>query len=180
LVDDQLRETVERNIDHIKLLFTELDHLNKDSPAQRKGDLLEKIAERFFDSKYLRFYRNKVRNVGEIDVVFEVKRIELTIFHNFSDSLLIECKNWSDKVGSSEIQKFKGKMLDVKSKVGIMVTKSPITKPAKDAIKYAYLSNSVAILVFTRQDIMNVLRDKNLYRTLKNKYYETTLLTSRT
>lgn len=113
-------------------------------------------------------------------MVFEVKRIELTIFHNFSDSLLIECKNWSDKVGSSEIQKFKGKMLDVKSKVGIMVTKSPITKPAKDAIKYAYLSNSVAILVFTRQDIMNVLRDKNLYRTLKSKYYETTLLTSRT
>ncbi len=63
--------------------------------------------------------QKKRTSTGEIDLVFKVKRLEGTLFDNFSDILIVECKNWERKVSVNELRSFADTMRNTDATVGI-------------------------------------------------------------
>jgi len=159
--------------------------LNKALSSEKntdKGSLFEDLAEKFLSSPYLELYeRNKRYSTGEIDIVFKVRTYEGTLFQQFEDILIVECKNWVGKVGSSELKVFAIKMKDVNTNVGIFFSKMGITgnnsSDAKGVIRDQWRAEKKAIIVINYEDIENVLSGEiNLYELLMKKYYDTKLI----
>jgi len=61
----------------------------------------------------------KKTSTGEIDLVFKVKRLERTLFDNFSYILIVECKNWESKVSTNELRSFADTTRETDATVGI-------------------------------------------------------------
>ena len=148
--------------------------------SQEKGDKLENLAKNLLESPYLEIIDIKKRTfTGEIDLVFEVKRFEGTIFNNFSDILVVECKNWETKVGANELRSFADKMRDTDATVGIFFSRSGITgdsefvRDAKGVIRDKWKTERMIIIVLTYDDFRNVVeKGMNFYNLLKERYYE--------
>jgi len=151
---------------------------------REKGDNLENLTENLLKSPYLNLLSKDERtSTGEIDLIFEVKKYEGTIFQDFSNILIVECKNWEKKVGANEIRTFADKMHDTRANVGIFLSKSGVTgksdfeKEAKGVIRDKWKTENIIIIVLTYDDIKNVVYGKkNLYELLKEKYYEVKLI----
>ncbi|MGZ7070569.1 MAG: hypothetical protein ACXVHN_07100 [Methanobacterium sp.] len=74
----------------IERLLVEQDH-------DQKGKLYEALVWDVFESFFLKEYRRGSANrysTDQIDIYFQVKWLEATIFHKFSDIMIVECKNW--------------------------------------------------------------------------------------
>lgn len=148
--------------------------------SREKGDKLEYLAKKLLESPYLKFIDMKKRtSTGEIDLVFEVKRLEGTIFHSFSDILVVECKNWEKKVGADELRSFADKMRDTDATVGIFFSRYGITgdsefvRDAKGVIRDKWKTERMIIIVLTYDDLRNVIeKGMNLYKLLKERYYK--------
>jgi Holliday junction resolvase-like predicted endonuclease len=160
-------------------LNTIINKISEATDPTAKGRLFEDLSERLLISPYLKFlYRDRRYSTGEIDLVFEVVRLEGTIFHNFSDMIIVECKNWNVKVGSPEIKLFSKKMDDVKTNIGLFLSKKGITgkdniNDAKGTIKDEWKVDEKIIIVICCKDIINIISNNiNLYKFLKEGYYE--------
>jgi hypothetical protein len=155
-----------------------------ESNPQKKGSLYEELASKLFESPYLTVHKKGTTNrysTGQIDLYFIVKRYEGTIFHEFSDLMIIECKNWdTKKVGVQEIRELAGKMNELGINVGMMFSKKGVTgdddaelqKDGLGAIRRIWDSSKRIIIVITLKDIYDLLNGKNLYRLLEEKYYD--------
>jgi hypothetical protein len=150
--------------------------------AEKKGKLFELLVRNIFKSFYLIEFKRGIANrysTGQIDIYFKVKRMECTIFFEFSDLLIIECKNWKKNVTAKEIRDFAGKMKDNKCRVGIMFAKTGVTgdfkskfpKDGMGAIRRVWDQGEGLILVFTLRDALGVLSGENVYNLLEDKYY---------
>ncbi|MBW4563971.1 MAG: N-6 DNA methylase [Mojavia pulchra JT2-VF2] len=149
--------------------------------AKTKGNSLEDFTQMLFGClEYLKFYKRNLENVtGEIDVIFAVKKIPGTLFAEFSDLLIVECKNWNKPVGVKEIRIFSTKMDELDSKVGIIISKNGIsgdkdnTKDALGFIRNIWLqSPRKIILVFNLEDLQSIVNGTcNLYELLQEKYF---------
>ncbi|RKX91687.1 MAG: hypothetical protein DRP84_11230 [Spirochaetes bacterium] len=167
-----------RKTDLINLL-NDIASSDKISP-QEKGNKLENLAKKLLESPYLKIIDTKKRtSTGEIDIVFEVKKFEGTIFHNFSDILIVECKNWEMKVSANELRSFADKMRDTDTTVGIFFSRYGITgdsefvRDAKGIIRDKWKTERKIIIVLTYNDLRNVIeKGMNFYKLLKEKYYE--------
>jgi len=148
--------------------------------SREKGDKLEYLAKKLLESPYLKFINMKKRtSTGEIDLVFEVKKFEGTLFQDFSDILIVECKNWNNKVGAKEIEAFAYKMKDTNTNVGIIFSRYGITgdpefvRDAKGVIRDSWKRDKMIIIVLTYDDLRNVIeKGMNFYNLLKERYYE--------
>lgn len=165
VLDEALSKSRERLSD---LLLRANDPGEADDP----GLVLEELAKVLLESPYLKFNKERRRcETGEIDLDFTVKRFETTLFYEFSYLLIIECKNWSKKVGAPELRVFCSKMRDVGANIGIVFSKQGITKDAKGVIRNAWLQDKIVVITFDLKDLDQIINGTdNCYEVMHRKY----------
>jgi Holliday junction resolvase-like predicted endonuclease len=93
-----------------------------------KGKIFETLACNLLSSPYLKYHlKNKRTPTGEIDLIFIVNKLPNTLFNEFSNILIVECKNWDSKADAPSIRTFISKMEDANSSVGIFFSRQGIT-----------------------------------------------------
>jgi hypothetical protein len=116
--------------------------------------------------------------------VFETEEIDVFLWNEFFPDglpspafkpyILVECKNWSAKVGSNDVSWFDTKLENRGLSMGILIATQGITGDPQrltDAhfIIAKVLSKQRRILVITREDIENLTCASDLVRLLKEK-----------
>ncbi len=170
------RSVTEKKSELLSLLNT----VKKASRTDEKGKSLEKLGEKLLASPYMKLQEQRSRTrSGEIDLIFEVLKYQGTIFIDFSNILIVECKNWSKKAGADILKKFANNMQEMGCNVGIILSKNGISgKPEEkrdswSVIKTQWDSSSNIIIVLTLEDIENVIcKGQNLYLLLKEQYFK--------
>ncbi len=173
-------EEVDKCINQIRQKLKEsLKKVTDASDSGTKGSTLEDFTQELFGCfYYLEFYKKNFKNAtGEIDVIFMVNKVTGTLFAEFSNLLIVECKNWNKPVGAKEIRIFSDKMDDCGSNIGLIISKNGITgdidytKDARGVIGKAWSKSKRVIIVFDLDDLESVIyRNCKLYKILKEKY----------
>ncbi|TYL35856.1 hypothetical protein CV102_25560 [Natronococcus pandeyae] len=147
---------------------------------QEKGDTFEDLAKILFNALDNVVVRdtNVKNNTGEVDLIVEyLGSDDLTIFDDWGRYFLVECKNWKDSVGVSEIRDFYGKMDKTKVDLGIIFARNGISGDngvnAKRWIQDYYQRDSCMILVISEEHIRLLLEgESDLYSTLDDEMYK--------
>jgi len=119
--------------------------VNKKQTTKQKGDLLEEIVEQLCSNfKNSKVSRNvKIKGISgverQIDVLIQANQ------NSFDIRIIIEAKNYSDKVGIEKIEALKTKLSDVGGNLGVMVCPLGFTD---GAIKSAELHNIQLFQIF--------------------------------
>lgn len=169
--DIVLDETLNKVKSDLEVL---LDKIENPQQGENKGLILEELAKKLLTSPYLKFNRERRRcEAAEIDLDFTVKKIEATLFAEFSYLLIVECKNWDSKAPAKEIRIFCSKMREVGSTTAIFFSNKGITKDAKAIIRNAWIQDKIVVLVFDSKDLAKIIKDSdhnNLYDVLHKKF----------
>jgi len=113
---------------------------------------------------------------------FESEEIDVAFFNDqhpaglkaFDPVILVECKNWSSPVGSTEVVRFKDKIESRALNFGILIAANGITGSAEDG-KHAHdivskaLARGIRLVVLTREEIEALRTSKELVTLLKTK-----------
>jgi Restriction endonuclease len=112
----------------------------------------------------------------EIDVAFW-NRMDVDGFYFLPNIILVECKNWSQPVGSEEVNWFDSKLKRRGQPFGILVAANGITgnsqkiQAAHEIIRVA-LSEGRQLIVITRLEIENLRTSDNLVKLIQDKLCE--------
>lgn len=95
-----------------------------------------------------------------------------TVFPEFGNYVLIECKDWGESVGFGEVAKFIHKLHSRRCSTGIIIAMNNVThKEFNPTIKRAYDQDGIVVIVLESTDIQKVInRQINLASMLRNKY----------
>ena len=95
-----------------------------------------------------------------------------SVFLEFGNYILVECKDWNDSVGYDEIAKFLHKLHSRRCNTGIIIAMNNVThENFNPTIKSAYDQDGIVVIVLDFDDITMVLNRKvNLASLLRNKY----------
>lgn len=154
-------------------------HINMHNAATRKekGQTLELFAKELLSSIPALEYQdcNVHTATGEVDITFFVRNIPGSAFQDWGSLLLVECKNWTQRINKKEVSDFQVKLLNSGARVGILFSRSGITgkdgKAAAGQIRNAFLSSGRVIIVIEQSDIDAVVHGQgNLYEILLKKY----------
>lgn len=122
----------------------------KNLSAQEKGNRLEDIASRLFTEQQGFVVRQKVRRpTTEIDLLV-LNRIDDPFWYSLQSPLiLVECKNWKNKVEPKDLRDFEIKMLDRRDlcKLGIIISRSGFTKGCYETVARSSRDGHRIILV---------------------------------
>jgi len=144
--------------------------------AAGKGDALEELAKYLLDAvEVFRFEKRDYDTLtGEVDLLYSV--VPLYPFHDWGKWLLVECKNWSDRVDAGEIRKFAGKMKEGGAQVGLLVAPQGVTGPkgqnAEGVITSCWQVDRIRIITLTRTDLEGVASRQNFCEILKARELE--------
>ncbi|MFS0732306.1 restriction endonuclease [Microbacterium sp. 1P10UB] len=148
-----------------------------------RGDALEDLIVYLFElvpgiADTQRKARNP-GNVGEIDVAFWNDAPDDGL-RGFDTFVLVECKNWSTRVGYEEIVVFHDKLESRGRSFGIMVAASGVTGNAESRTAahhalFGYLRTGLEIVVLTRCEIEHLATTDDLVKLLKRKRLALTL-----
>lgn len=153
--------------------------------TKEKGDLLEDLCEMLFHFPPLLEFKGRNNKNGntERDLLFRVCKYPETLFGNFSDLLIIECRNKENAVEAKAVRDFHSKMRRIGSKVGVICSKKGITGEAKTGIgakqeiSNIWLSDNDIVIALNLGDLVQTLRKKhNFYRLLQDKYEQVRLM----
>lgn len=112
----------------------------------------------------------------EIDVAFWNSR-EVDGFYFLPNIILVECKNWSEPVGSEEVNWFDSKLKRRGQPFGIFIAANGITgnarriEAAHEIIRVA-LSEGRQLIVITRAEINNLRATEDLVKLIQEKLCE--------
>lgn len=127
----------------------------------QKGKKLEELTRLVFEALgFFRSYANIHTSTNEIDFLCKLspagKNAKSDGFIDFEDDFLVECKNYSTKVGVTYVGKFASLLESHNKKFGIMVSQKGITgnrwTDSLGLTKKLYLKNGVLIISFDLQD----------------------------
>jgi hypothetical protein len=112
---------------------------NKEKTTQEKGKILENLISTWItsDDNFCVKTVNSRTESEEIDIIVENKAKTDFLKQLQSPLILVECKNWSDKVGSKEIRDFAQKIQNrprFLCKVGLIITTSQFTRDSEKEI----------------------------------------------
>jgi len=147
--------------------------------ATKKGEVLEDLARYLLDAvAVFRFMRRDYDTLtGEVDLVYSV--VPLYPFHDWGKWLLVECKNWSKRVGAGEIDQFAGKMRRAGARIGLLLAPQGVTGPkgqnAQGTITSLWQTDRIQILAVTRADLEAVGAGQNLCEILQTRELEVCL-----
>ena len=112
----------------------------------------------------------------EIDVAFW-NRMDADGFYFLPNIILVECKNWSQPVGSEEVNWFDSKLKRRGQPFGILIAANGITgnsqkiEAAHEIIRVA-LSEGRQLIVITRSEIENLRSTEDLVKLIQEKLCE--------
>jgi hypothetical protein len=112
----------------------------------------------------------------EIDVAFW-NRMDADGFYFLPNIILVECKNWSQPVGSEEVNWFDSKLKRRGQPFGILIAANGITgnsqkiEAAHEIIRVA-LSEGRQLIVITRSEIENLRATEDLVKLIQEKLCE--------
>jgi hypothetical protein len=147
--------------------------------GRARGDVLEEvIAEAFAAIPGLELVSRATRNVSksqEIDLAFRNRRHPGGL-EFFGTEILVECKNWSDPVGSPEIAWYATKLRRADVETGILVATSGVTgDPNLPTGAFAELRDARAekltIVVLEREELESVGSGEELAHLLEDKRF---------
>jgi len=140
------------------------DESRKRNCRKKKGKILEDFTELFFTST------NGI-TVYDRNVRFETEEIDLFLQNNIrkpywghfkSPNILVECKNWTSKVGADDVKVFRSKINDHKNliRVGFFIAINGFTKGLNIELIRAE-KDDIVIGVITKEDFENFFKTKN-------------------
>lgn len=155
-----------------------LNELNTPSiTTAQKGKKLEDLTRKVFETiGFFDCYANIHTSTNEIDFLCKLspvgKNAKSEGFIGLEDEFLVECKNYSTKVGVTYIGKFASLLESHNKKFGIMVSQKGITGSAwKDATgltKKLYLKTGVLIISFDFNDFQR-LQHESFFSIIESK-----------
>jgi uncharacterized protein YbaA (DUF1428 family) len=122
----------QKSLDNISAL----DSKNKVLPTVKGDALVDAVKFLFDDLKFLKFKGEKIRtSTSEIDLIYKNCHTDAgTIINDLGHYILVECKNWNNKISASNVRDFAMKMQKTKVKLGLFFTKKGISgTTARDA-----------------------------------------------
>ncbi|BAZ09704.1 hypothetical protein NIES4071_15140 [Calothrix sp. NIES-4071] len=122
--------------------------------------------------------RNKLNTFGseEIDIAFW-NRMDANGFYFLQNIILVECKNWSQPVGSEEVNWFDSKLKRRGQTFGILIAANGITgnsqkiEAAHEIIRVA-LSEGRQLVVITQAEIETLVSTEQLVQLIQEKLCE--------
>lgn len=121
--------------------------------------------------------RNRINSAGscEIDILLYNNRKETGGLPFLPHFLLIECKNWSEPVGSSAVSAFAEKVRRRHLPFGILVAANGVTgtlderRAAKDVIRQAFLCDERMLVVLTRAELESLHTPEDIEQLMLDK-----------
>jgi hypothetical protein len=147
-----------------KELLLLLDRIPLIKSSAEKGRALENLTEIVFSSiPGLEVIEKRVRTQDE-EIDLQIKNDVAGTFWTSltSPSFFVECKNWSGKVGASEVRDFEIKIMNHKKlvKVGFFISFNGFTKEVDNALKRASREDHHIVLIDSN-DLYNLVNSKN-------------------
>lgn len=147
--------------------------------ATKQGAALEDVAKYLLDA--VDVFRFKKRDydtlTGELDLIYGV--VPVYPFGDWGKWLLVECKNWSERVGAGEIRKFAGKIREAGAQVGLLVAPQGVTGPkgqnAEAVITSCWQVDRIRIIVLTSSDLQAIEAGGNFCEILEARELEVCL-----
>ncbi|MDQ8734255.1 restriction endonuclease [Paenibacillus sp. LHD-38] len=143
-----------------------------------KGDKLEELVRYLFEKvPNVSFFAKNIidsNRAQEIDVVFW--NLPFSAIHFLDTVLITECKNTAEPIGSNDVGWFVRKLQDKAAQTGIIISLNGITgsangeRNAHSEIRSAIVRDRIAILLITRDEILQLNNTNDLAAILKNKY----------
>ena len=158
-----------------------LQALNQDralSSKKARGDALEHLAEAMFAAEdgVVVMQKNYKTEEEEIDLVLRNELTDPFWASHQSPFILVECKNWAERVGVKELRVLESKMQDRRGpvRIGIFISVSGFTKPFLQRLKaiqgldvgviYPVTGADLTDLVARRESIMQWVRTSGAVR----------------
>jgi tetratricopeptide (TPR) repeat protein len=111
---------------------------------------------------------------GELDRIIRNENGTHPFLKGLGAHILVECKNWSTKVGANHIRIFLDKMDEHRCQVGVMLAKQGITgkgiREAKGRIWGKFQQNGIILMILSKGDIERIIRCENLIQIMKEKF----------
>lgn len=180
VMNDEIRRITYKKSGKICLITLNLV-CNEENP-QKKGKILEEYVSSLFSGiKGLRIVKKHARlSAEEIDLIIE-NHMESFLTKEWGTRIIIECKNWSSKVGVGEINNLYAKMkaLSPDVKTSILISVNGISgnsyRDAKLRIR-EYRKEGRYILVLDGKDLERIEAGETIIRVIRDKYDELYLI----
>ena len=154
----------------------------REKDIQRKGKLLEDLIENLLSQiRGIKIINRDARlKAEEIDIIVQ-NNVDNTFWKTLGSPLVVECKNWSTKVGTNEIGALVNKMnaLSPDVKTGILVAVNGISGDSyRDAQlrRREYRQKGTYIIVIERSDLEQVAAGQPISRIIEEKHNELYLI----
>ncbi len=161
---------------HNQELIEHLNQLGHARGSKEKGTALEKLAAALFAGvEGLRVIRMNARlRAEELDIVLD-NDMKGPFFRMVGTPILVECKNWSTRVGAREISILVDKLRSIgpDTKLGILIALNGITgNSSADAILKIREARQHGryILVMDHHDLEAIVRGASFHRVITEKY----------
>lgn len=156
-----------------------LEAMDNADTTQERGDAFEELAGVLMEA--MPFIRVRDQNVrtktSELDLIVEYTGADKKkIFDKVSSDFLIECKHWSEPVGSDPVGNFIQKMDKLNIDFGIMFARNGVTGDEQTdgygQIRDAFIQSQKIVLVVDNEVIDRILDGENFYKILDDLYYK--------
>lgn len=143
-----------------------------------KGSLLEDFSEMLLNCisgfvvryKRAKALKGKIYPEHDYDLIIHNSS---QIFPEFGNYILVECKDWGNKVGYEEVAKFLHKLHSRKCTTGIIIaTDGVVYDEFNPTLKRTFDQDGIAVLVIDESDLESVLNETLNLSTLLRKKYE--------
>lgn len=145
-----------------------LKELNGDRTTgtrKARGDVLESLVDALLKAEGMDLEllkKNFSTEEEEIDLVLGNGLSHAFWAAHHSPYILVECKNWAEKVGVKSLRDFEGKLEDRKSaaRIGIFVSMSGFTKPFRKRLKTVQIRGVGTIFPVTGADLESMIASR--------------------
>jgi len=154
-----------------------LDSVERAQTNDEKKRSLESLSEELFKAVEGFTVLGPMKTpTGELDRIIRNENTSHPFLASLGSHVLVECKNWAEKVGSPHIRIFLDKMDEHRCEVGVMLTRNGITGEGTDEavgrIRSKYQQSGKVVIVLTKDDVERIITCENLIQIMKKKVEE--------
>jgi hypothetical protein len=136
-----------------------LNNAIKEPEISKKGFAFECFFENLMKTQksFRLVYKHSRSDLGEVDYIYRINHTGS--FWNQFSHVCVECKNWQEKITSTEMDHFVGLVKD-KSPLrclGVFVTNSTFAPSAKTSMKNARLLDEILIVPFEGRMLLSLI-----------------------
>jgi hypothetical protein len=148
------------------------------SNSNKKGVLFEQVVEEIVNLvPDLKVVESNINNgIEEIDLMVR-NHNRKRVWADFDGLFFIECKNWSERVGSDDVGNFALKLQNNNINTGILIaikgiTGRGLTEGARGQIKTQLIKKNMKIIVLDGDDLEDIFRCRDVSDKIDEKYIE--------